>query len=209
MQPCALCISGDSGVHATARRTISTASGRSPAGIAANCFGVLGCRRRRPSLRSRLGASAANRSPGVALRSLFGCVPRPRPSIRWRLPFAPFALAHLRACSLSTAVVAALCPVSVGLDRWRRRAAGGAREDGADRRPPLWFRLMRRIPQRGRACHAILTYAWRPLRFRVGRFGHHPPTEAAPQKYGRAKLTDYLNLLNLPNLLNLLPLFML
>ena len=60
-----------------------------------------------------------------------------------------------------------------------RRAAGGAREDEADRRPPLWFRLPRRIPQRGRAPHAMLTYARRPLRLRVGRFGHHLPTEAA------------------------------
>ena len=76
---------------------------------------------------------------------------------------------------------------------WRagRRAAGVAREDGADRRPPPWFRLRRRITQRGRARHAVLTYARRPLRFREGRFGHHPPTEAATQKYGRAKLTDY------------------
>ena len=60
-----------------------------------------------------------------------------------------------------------------------RRAAGGAREDEADRRPPLWFRLPRRIPQRGRAPHAMLTHARRPLRLRVGRFGHHLPTEAA------------------------------
>ena len=56
----------------------------------------------------------------------------------------------------------------------RRRAAGGAREDEADRRPPLWFRLLRRIPQRGRACHAMLTYARRPLRLREGRFGRAP-----------------------------------
>ena len=48
----------------------------------------------------------------------------------------------------------------------RRRAAGGAREDGADRRPPRWFRLPRRFSQRGRACLAILTYAWRTLRLR-------------------------------------------
>ena len=52
-----------------------------------------------------------------------------------------------------------------------RRAAGGARETGADRRPPRWFRLMRRTSQRGRACHAMLTYARRPLRLREGRLG--------------------------------------
>ena len=69
----------------------------------------------------------------------------------------------------------------------RRRAAGGAREDEADRRPPRWFRLPRRITQRGRACHAVLTYARRPLRFRVGRFGHHPPTEAATQEIRTSK----------------------
>ena len=95
-----------------------------------------------------------------------------------------------RSTPLLSAVVAALRLMSVGLDGWRR-AAGGAREDEADRRPPPWFRLLRRIPQRGRARHAVLTYARRPLRFREGRFGHHPPTEAATQKYGRAKLTDY------------------
>ena len=53
----------------------------------------------------------------------------------------------------------------------RRRAAGVAREDGADRRPPLWSRLLRRITQRGRARHALLTYARRTLRLReeIGR----------------------------------------
>ena len=51
-----------------------------------------------------------------------------------------------------------------------RRAAGGAREDEADRRPPLWFRLPRRIPQRGRAPHAMLTYARRPLRLRENKY---------------------------------------
>ena len=29
-----------------------------------------------------------------------------------------------------------------GVNCGRRRAAGGAREDGADRRPPRWFRLL-------------------------------------------------------------------
>ena len=56
----------------------------------------------------------------------------------------------------------------------RRRAEGGAREDGADRRPPRWFRLLRRFPQRGRARYAPLTYARRPLRLRGGRFGRAP-----------------------------------
>ena len=65
---------------------------------------------------------------------------------------------------------------------WQRlRAVGVAREDGADRRPPRRFRLRRRIPQRGRARRAVLTYARRPLRLRVGRLGHHLPTEAATQ----------------------------
>jgi hypothetical protein len=83
-----------------------------------------------------------------------------------------------RSTTLLPAVVAALRLMSVGLDGWRR-AAGGAREDEADRRPPPWFRLLRRIPQRGRARHAVLTYARRPLRLREGRLGHHPPHEAA------------------------------
>ena len=91
-----------------------------------------------------------------------------------------------------SAVVAALRLMSVGLDGWRR-AAGGAREDGADRRPPRWFRLQRRITQRGRACHAVLTYARRPRRLRVGRLGRQPAARSRyAKKYGRAKLTDYV-----------------
>ena len=40
----------------------------------------------RSSPRSRLGASAANRLPAAALRSVFGLAFRPRPEKRWRLP---------------------------------------------------------------------------------------------------------------------------
>ena len=60
----------------------------------------------------------------------------------------------------------------------RRRAEGGAREDAADRRPPRWFRLQRRFPQRGRARHALLTYARRTLRLRGATY---PPREACPR----------------------------
>ena len=65
---------------------------------------------------------------GRALIALFGRVPRPRPSIRWRLPFAPYALARLRACSLSIAVVAVPCLVSMGLEGWAE--GGGCRTRG-------------------------------------------------------------------------------
>jgi hypothetical protein len=68
----------------------------------------------------------------------------------------------------------------------RRRAEGGAREDGADRRPPRWFRLLRRFSQRGRACLAILTYAWRTLRLREGRLGR-----AARQPTPRCHTADF------------------
>ena len=127
----------------------------------------------RSSPRSRLGASAANRLPAAALRSVFGLAFRPRPNKRWRFSSLPLRVPALRRYRVVCAYVSSrLCVVAArrlkeqGLNCGRRRAAGGAREDGADRRPPRWFRLPRRFPQRGRACHALLTYARRPLRLR-------------------------------------------
>jgi len=78
----------------------------------------------RSSPRSRLGASAANRSPAAALRSVFGLAFRPRPNKRWRLPVrrllrAP-ALRRNRlvrlpaSCCLHTALVAACCLQQTG-----------------------------------------------------------------------------------------------
>ena len=92
-----------------------------------------------------------------------GCRRRIVPGGREAVPRTQYPTPPCRCCGTAP---------SVGEWRLARLRAGGvAREDEADRRPPLWFRLLRRVPQRGRACHAILTYAWRPRRLRVGRLG--------------------------------------
>ena len=161
-------------------------------------FGSQSCRNRRELLRCARLAAAKSTAHGTFWpwgRLAAPCdrssvaSPGPDPgkvaffcSLRMRSP-------ALRAGSLGRVYVAARCLMSVGLD-CRRRAAGGAREDVADRRPPLWSRLMRRIMPRGRACLAMLTYARRPLRFREGRFARQPATRSrCATKYGRAKLT--------------------
>ena len=149
----------------------------------------------RSSPRSRLGASAANRLPAAALRSVFGLAFRPRPNKRWRFSSPPSARSRLMAEPLGSLASPSLpywrccgaLPIrEQGVNCGRRRAAGGAREDGADRRPPRWFRLLRRFPQRGRACLAILTYARRTLRLRVGRLGR-----AARQPTPRCHTADF------------------
>ena len=119
-------------------------------------------------------AISPQRSLAAALSSVFGLAFRPRPNKRWRFSSLPLRVPALRRNRLAcfpaprcrTGIVAARRLKEQGLNCGRRRAAGGAREDGADRRPPRWFRLLRRITQRGRARHAILTYARRMLRLR-------------------------------------------
>ena len=59
---------------------------RPPAPSAADPRRVASSRNTATLPRSRLGASAANRPPAAALRSLFGLALRPRPEKRWRLP---------------------------------------------------------------------------------------------------------------------------
>ena len=59
---------------------------RPPAPSAADPRRVASPRDTAPSPRSRLGASAANRPPAAALRSVFGLASPPRPEKRWRFP---------------------------------------------------------------------------------------------------------------------------
>ena len=137
------------------------------------------------------------REPVARRRPAFGLRPRlPTPTQQAvAFLFAPPARSRLMAEPLSSLAGPSLpywrccgaLPIrEQGVNCGRRRAAGGAREDGADRRPPRWFRLLRRFPQRGLACLAILTYAWRTLRFRYGRLGR-----AARQPTPRCHTADF------------------
>ena len=164
-------------------------------------------------MRGRCGVVARSRQSGIAHGSAFRqyAVTRHSPrrqslaAGRVQLPClsglvslatplrSPRGQATAATTPLLSAVVAALRLMSAGLDGWRR-AAGVAREDEADRRPPPWFRLMGRIPQRGRARHAILTYARRPLRLRGGRLGRAARRPKPLRKKVRTSKTNRLPL---------------